>query len=473
MKNKFLNVIIYILLLLIVGIFIYTYFHKTDSVVEISNIRINESSIELYIGDSIQLTTKIYPENATDKTVIWKSENTSVATVSSEGLVLGKNSGNTSVTMETPDGKFMSKCLVIVKKGKIVTPEPTPIPTPTPTPSIKNIDVEGVSINKKTLELFPGDTEKLVAEVTPSNATNKSITFSSSNPSIAYVDQSGNVTGIKNGLATITATSNNGKIITCQVTVNYVITSDSKLYSYKAVAGYDSKTLKYRILNIDNNDYVILWVKDAYMQMNSALAYSNGIGYLPAETILENEIKTYGYQNKGMIAINASFTWGSQGRIGNPMIISKGRIVIDVENTRYPASQMYGLFGLTKDYQLREYVFRSNDYDFNMKLRSEVLNDGIRNSFANTGDTSLDHGTDRVNRTQMCQIDKYNYIIFSGVGTVSECGRNVIKYMGCKLVFNLDGGGSRKLYYKTSSNNLIKRYGGDRKRPEMLYFVEQ
>ncbi|MCD8355019.1 MAG: S-layer homology domain-containing protein, partial [Clostridia bacterium] len=68
-----------------------------------------------------------------------------------------------------------------------------------------------------------GSTSTLTATITPSNATTNTVTWSSSNTSVATVDSSGKVTGVKAGTATITATSNNGKTATCQVTVSTAV----------------------------------------------------------------------------------------------------------------------------------------------------------------------------------------------------------------------------------------------------------
>lgn len=82
--------------------------------------------------------------------------------------------------------------------------------------------VTGVSLNKDSLSLEPGGSEALTATVTPDNATNKKVTWSSSAPGVATVDASGNVTAVAEGTATITATTDDGgKTATCTVTVEH------------------------------------------------------------------------------------------------------------------------------------------------------------------------------------------------------------------------------------------------------------
>lgn len=90
--------------------------------------------------------------------------------------------------------------------------------------STSSIPVESVSLNKNELSIKQGDTFELIAGFTPINATNKTITWSSSNHSIATVTN-GIVKGIANGNCVITATSNNGKSSSCNVTVAEEVTS--------------------------------------------------------------------------------------------------------------------------------------------------------------------------------------------------------------------------------------------------------
>ncbi|MDR2652534.1 MAG: Ig domain-containing protein [Prevotellaceae bacterium] len=93
------------------------------------------------------------------------------------------------------------------------------------------VPVTGVTLNKTTLTLAIGEKETLVATVSPSDATNKNVTWSSSNAYIAAINtQTGEVTGIANGTATITATTQDGSsTATCEVTVNDALRTYIKL----------------------------------------------------------------------------------------------------------------------------------------------------------------------------------------------------------------------------------------------------
>ncbi len=164
--------------------------------VAVAGVSLNASSKELTVGSSFTLTATVSPSNATNKTVTWKSSNTSVATVNSSGLVSAVGAGSATITVTTSDGSKTATCAVTVK-----------------------IPVTGVTLSKTSAELKIGGTVTLTATVAPSNATNKSVTWSSSNTSVATVSN-GTVTGKTAGTATITVkTSDSSKTATCTVTV--------------------------------------------------------------------------------------------------------------------------------------------------------------------------------------------------------------------------------------------------------------
>lgn len=113
---------------------------------------------------------------------------------------------------------FASAALVVAFScgGSKEEPDPKPQPQPQPpTPSV--IAVESIALNKAELNLEPGGTETLVATVAPENATDKTVTWTSSTAEVATVAD-GKVTAVKEGEATITATVG-GKMATCKVTV--------------------------------------------------------------------------------------------------------------------------------------------------------------------------------------------------------------------------------------------------------------
>jgi uncharacterized protein YjdB len=168
---------------------------RVESVnIPVSSVELDRSSLSLTKGSEYTLNATVKPDDATDKTVSWRSSNTSVATVDSNGKIKAIAGGSSTITATA--GGVSAKCSVTV-----------------------SVPVTSVSLNKTSLNLMVGDTETLSATIYPSDATNKNVTWKSSNTSVATV-QSGKVSAVGVGTAQITATTNNGsKKATCTVTV--------------------------------------------------------------------------------------------------------------------------------------------------------------------------------------------------------------------------------------------------------------
>ncbi|MDE6631411.1 MAG: Ig-like domain-containing protein, partial [Muribaculaceae bacterium] len=165
---------------------------------EVTGITLSNTKLSLTEGETATLTATIAPENATDKTVTWTSSDTSVATVSDKGVVTAVKAGTATITATSANGKT-ANCTVTV--------------------AANIISVESVAISKTELSLTEGDTANLTATIAPENATDKSVTWTSSDEAVATVSADGVVSAVKAGTATITAASSNGKTATCTVTV--------------------------------------------------------------------------------------------------------------------------------------------------------------------------------------------------------------------------------------------------------------
>lgn len=167
--------------------------------VAVTGVTLNLPSLAIGTGLTGSLVATVTPSNATDKTVTWSSSNNSVATVQG-GTVTGVAEGTATITA-TAGGKSAT-CQVTVTK--------TVIP------------VSSIEVDKGNLVVYEGRSEQLSATVKPDNATDKTIKWSSSDETVATVDENGVVTGIKDGYATITAESG-GKKDQCAVQVVVVI----------------------------------------------------------------------------------------------------------------------------------------------------------------------------------------------------------------------------------------------------------
>ena len=168
----------------------------TKKVVAVESVTLDKSSLELNEGETATLAATVKPDNASDKTVTWSSSKTSVATVDANGKVTAVAEGNATITAKA--GNKSATCSVTVTKNVVA--------------------VESITLDKSSLELNEGETATLVATVKPDNATNKTVTWSSSRTSVATVDANGKVTAVAEGTATITAKAGD-KTATCTVTV--------------------------------------------------------------------------------------------------------------------------------------------------------------------------------------------------------------------------------------------------------------
>ncbi|WP_186763859.1 Ig-like domain-containing protein [Planomicrobium sp. CPCC 101079] len=173
---------------------------KTVSVkVAAKTVKLNKTSLSVIIGKTGTLTATVAPADSKDKTVSWKSSNTKIATVDSKGKVTGKAKGTVTITAS-------------VKSGKSATAKVT-VTSPVAAKSVK--------MNKSSATVAKGKTLTLSATVSPSNTTDKTVKWKSSNTKVAKVDSKGKVTAVGAGTAKITATTTNGKATTANITVPY------------------------------------------------------------------------------------------------------------------------------------------------------------------------------------------------------------------------------------------------------------
>lgn len=165
--------------------------------VAVTGVIISPLACSLKPDEKLELTSTIVPENATNKKVQWSSSDTNVAVVTQEGVLTAVREGTADITVTTEDGNKQAVCKVTVE-----------------------IPVTQIDLSQTELSMPAGETASLTASVKPENATNKKLIWESSDPTIATVDANGTVTSVKDGLADITVTTENGKVsATCKVKV--------------------------------------------------------------------------------------------------------------------------------------------------------------------------------------------------------------------------------------------------------------
>jgi hypothetical protein len=155
--------------------------------VSVTDVLLPNIPITLNVGDSLTLSERIFPTNASNKAVTWKSSDNSIAVVDSNGKVTAKKAGTITITVTTVDGNKTADCEI-----KVVA------------------SVDSVSL-PETITLRVGTAMTLTASILPIEANNKAVTWSSNNRNVAVIDENGKITALKAGTATITVTTADGK----------------------------------------------------------------------------------------------------------------------------------------------------------------------------------------------------------------------------------------------------------------------
>ena len=178
----------------------------------VTSVTLDKSELTIAEGETVALTATVLPDNATNKVLIWTSSNTGIATVNDKGEVTGRGIGTATITAKTENGKKAATCVVTV--------------------GARVIDIT-LKYNATTLVI--GNSLTLTPTITPHNAVNKTVNWTSSNPDVATVDTTGTVTALSLGMTTITATTQNyGKKATCLINVTNACANGMILLTVKS-----------------------------------------------------------------------------------------------------------------------------------------------------------------------------------------------------------------------------------------------
>lgn len=181
--------------------------------VAVTGVTLNKETVTLKEGKTTSLVATVLPENATNKNITWTSSDNNVATVKN-GVITGVSEGTATITVKTLDGNFTDTCVVTVEKEELI------------------IGVTGVKLDKESIEMQVGEKNNLVATIQPINATTKEVTWSSSNEQVAKINESGIIEALKEGKATITVTTKDGKFTaSCEITVSAKVNTDDDIYT--------------------------------------------------------------------------------------------------------------------------------------------------------------------------------------------------------------------------------------------------
>jgi len=206
------------------------------TIIPVTGVEVDPITLTLIEGETESLVATVSPVDATDTSINWSSSDMSVATVDSNGQVTAINAGTVTITVTTNDGGF--------EATSDITVERTSVP------------VAGVVLNTGSLDLTEGETVNLTATVSPSDADDTSVVWTSSNENIATVDSNGRITAVSEGFATITVTTNDGGFEDqAEVTVSRAEIPRPTQSSPLLV---DTNTRRVWVVNPDNNSVSVL-----------------------------------------------------------------------------------------------------------------------------------------------------------------------------------------------------------------------
>ena len=164
--------------------------------VPVTSVKLNKTKASIVVGEKTKLVAKVAPSNANNKKLKWTTSDSNVAKVTSTGVVTGLKKGTATITARSTDGsKVYAKATITVKEVK----------------------VKKITVSPSKITLAKGKTKQLKVTVAPSNATNKQVTYTSSNKKAATVSKTGKITAKAKGRAIITVKASNG--MTKRVTV--------------------------------------------------------------------------------------------------------------------------------------------------------------------------------------------------------------------------------------------------------------
>lgn len=208
--------------------------------VKATGITLSSTSLKLYVGKTKTLTANILPEDATNKSVTWKSLDSKIAKVDKNGKITAVKAGTTYITATTANGKYTAKCKVTVANI---------------------VKSKSVKLNKTSVTINDGKTYKLTETIAPSNTTDKTVTWSVSDKKIIKVSADGKVTALKPGTAYVYCkTKDTGKTAKCKVTVKAVVPTSVKFSSESVSVAYGkTKTLKATVSPSNSTDKTLKW----------------------------------------------------------------------------------------------------------------------------------------------------------------------------------------------------------------------
>ena len=265
------------------------------------------TSIEIGMNERKRLLVSFNPTNASNQIVTWESSNVNVIKVTDDGELIPINQGMASITVKSFNGKYKDTVQV-----KVNVPQTT-------------IDESSIKFEKAEESIILGKTKTLIPTILPANATNKNVTWSSSNPKVASVED-GLVKALQEGETTITATTVNKKLIaTIKIKVTAIkVTGVNIIENDISTSIGDTETLNATVLPSNATNKKVVWSSS-----NSAVATIDGNGKITAKaqgtTVITVKTVDGNYEDKINVTVkpNVVLVTGVQTS-PNSLIIESG-----------------------------------------------------------------------------------------------------------------------------------------------------
>ncbi|MVB10440.1 hypothetical protein CAFE_11290 [Caprobacter fermentans] len=253
--------------------------------IPVTGITMDKTALTVAKGGTDTLTAKVWPDNATEQDVLWASSDSSVCTVDDSGNIKAVGVGSATVSATTKDGDFTATCTINVI-----------------------IPVTGVSVSPTTLTLIKGTTGTVTATISPSDATDKTVFWTSSDSNIASVDSNGTVSANNVGTATVTAkTEDGGYTAACAVTVK------PNTYTVTAIAGNGGSVSGGGVYQAGSDVTITATPYEHYHFVNWTNASGNVIGTGKTYTIYNLNADTTVYAHFAIDTFTVTVNFGTGG----------------------------------------------------------------------------------------------------------------------------------------------------------------
>ena len=247
---------------------------KTNPIL-VTGLSLDMATVEILKEESVQLIATVLPENASNKSVIWSSSNNLIATVNN-GLVKGIAVGTTNIEAKTEDGGFKATCVI----------------------KVNPIHVTGIILNTKTISLIENETYQLSTIITPDNADNKNLIWTSSDINVATVNSNGLITTLALGNTEIKVTTIDGGFFDkCNLSV--VKITDRISLAFNAGMIIDNTGVTYLLYSTitNNSNYSITLTKLEVLDSSSGIVRyvlddNNQLGILEAGKSLKRGVSS-------------------------------------------------------------------------------------------------------------------------------------------------------------------------------------